>query len=90
MSSENRQYTAFAVTGRGLYKWNVMPFGLLSAPATFQRALDGVIGPEMEPHAFAYLDDIIVIGRSFEEHLDNLREVVRWLRAYHLTAFKAV
>lgn len=75
LSAECRQYTAFAVTGRGLYQWKVMPFGSHSAPATFQRALDDVIGPEMEPHAFAYLDDIIVIGRSFEEHLENLREV---------------
>jgi len=37
-------------------------------PATFQRALDSVIGPDMEPHAFAYLDDIIVIGTTLEKH----------------------
>jgi len=34
-----------------------MPFGLHTAPATFQRLLDQVIGPDMEPRAFAYLDD---------------------------------
>jgi len=57
-----------------------MPFGLHSAPATFQRALDSVIGPDMETHAFAYLDDIIVIGATWEEHARNLREVFRRLR----------
>ncbi|KAM8702586.1 hypothetical protein ACLKA7_001922 [Drosophila subpalustris] len=62
----------------------VMPFGLHSAPATFQRALDGVIGPEMEPHAFAYLDDIIVIGATLEEHAKNLREVLKRLRKANL------
>ncbi|XP_043062846.1 uncharacterized mitochondrial protein AtMg00860-like [Drosophila yakuba] len=36
-----------------------MPFGLHSASATFQRALDQVTGPEMMPHAFVYQDDII-------------------------------
>jgi hypothetical protein len=31
-----------------------------------------------------YLDDIIVIGRTFQEHLDNLRKVFQWLREAHL------
>ncbi|KAH8241715.1 hypothetical protein KR032_007125, partial [Drosophila birchii] len=63
----HRECTAFTVPGRGLFHWRVMPFGLHSAPATFQRVLDTVIGPDMEPHAFAYLDDIIVIGKGFTD-----------------------
>lgn len=47
-----------------------MPFGLHSAPATFQRLLDTIIGPDLEPKAFAYLDDIIVLGKTFDEHLE--------------------
>ncbi|XP_073831437.1 uncharacterized protein [Musca autumnalis] len=84
LEESSRKYTAFTVPGRGLYQWRVMPFGLHSAPATFQRALDTVIGADMEPHAFAYLDDIIVIGRTLEEHLANLREVFRRLREVNL------
>ncbi|XP_052855308.1 uncharacterized protein K02A2.6-like [Drosophila gunungcola] len=80
----SRQYTAFTVPGRGLFQWKVMPFGLTTAPATFQRALDTVIGPEMEPFAFAYLDDIVVIGRNKKEHLEKLREVFRRLQAANL------
>jgi len=49
-----------------------MPFGLHSAPATFQRAPDSEIGHDMEPHAFAYLDDIIVISAILEKHKENL------------------
>nr|XP_041631124.1 uncharacterized protein LOC121502187 [Drosophila kikkawai] len=71
MEQGSRQYTAFTVPGRGLFQWTVMPFGLTTAPATFQRALDTIIGPEMEPFAFAYLDDIIVIGRTKREHLEK-------------------
>jgi transposase InsO family protein len=89
MARSSREYTAFTVPGRGLFHWKVMPFGLHSAPATFQRALDGVIGPDMEPHAFAYLDDIIVVGRSLQEHMDNLREVFRRLRNANLRLNKA-
>ncbi|KAH8286441.1 hypothetical protein KR054_009137 [Drosophila jambulina] len=61
-----------------------MPFGLHSATAIFQRDLDSVIGPDMESHAFAYLDDIIVIGTTLEEHVANLREVFRRLRRANL------
>jgi hypothetical protein len=31
-----------------------------------------------------YLDDVIVIGRTFQEQLDNLRRVFRRLREAHL------
>jgi len=61
-----------------------MPFGLQSAPATFQRALDSVIGSDMEPHAFTYLDDIIVIGTTLEKHLQNIREVFKRLYKVNL------
>ncbi|KAM8717987.1 hypothetical protein ACLKA7_004659 [Drosophila subpalustris] len=84
MAADSRECTAFTVPGRGLYQWRVMPFGLHSACATFQRALDTVIGPEMEPHAFAYLDDIVVIGATKEQHVANLKEVFRRLRAANL------
>jgi hypothetical protein len=33
---------------------------------------------------FVYLDDIIVIGRTFHERLDNLRKVFQGLRGTHL------
>jgi len=72
LKADSRQNTAFTVPGKGLFQWRVMPFGLHSASATFQRVLDRVIGPEMSPHAFAYQDDIVMIGRSLEEHKANL------------------
>lgn len=57
---------------------------LRSTPAAFQRALRSVIGPDMKPHAFVYLDDIIVIGKTLRVHFANLREVFRGLRAANL------
>lgn len=55
-----------------------MPFGLHSAP-TFQRLLDSVIGPELEPNVPVYLDDIVIANRTFGEHLRHLGEVFRRL-----------
>jgi len=52
-----------------------MPFGLHSAPATFQRLLDGILGSELEPNVLVYLDDIIIINQTFEDHLRHLTEV---------------
>ena len=80
LSKASRPITAFTVPGRGLMQFRVMPFGLHSAPATFQRLLDAVLGPELEPQVFVYLDDIIIASRTFEEHIDTLREVFRRLR----------
>lgn len=76
LHQKSKQYTAFTVPGRGLYQFRKMPFGLTNAPATFQRLLDRLIGPEMEPFCFAYLDDIIIATESFEEHLKWLQIVL--------------
>ena len=57
---EDRSKTAFA-TPFGLYHFNVMPFGLVGAPATFQRLIDKVIAGSQE-HCAAYLDDVIIFS----------------------------
>jgi len=42
---------------------------LTGAPATFQRLFDKLIGPEMEPYTFAYLDYIVIVTPTFKELL---------------------
>ena len=84
LTPDSRPVTAFTVPGKGLMQFRVMPFGLHSAPATFQRLLDNIIGPALEPHVFVYLDDIIIISQDFEGHLKLLAEVFRRLREAHL------
>ena len=46
-----------------------MPFGLCNAPATFQRLMDLVLAGLQWSDCLVYLDDVIVVGRTFEEHL---------------------
>jgi len=76
LAENSREITAFSVPGKGLYHFTRMPYGLTGAPATFQRLLDRLIGPEMEPFAFAYLDDIVIVTPTFEEHMVWLRRVL--------------
>ncbi|XP_036343328.1 uncharacterized protein K02A2.6-like [Rhagoletis pomonella] len=56
----------------GLYQYQRMPFGIASAPGLFQRLMENVIAGI--PHSAVYLDDIIVSGRTNEEHMDNAYE----------------
>ena len=67
-------------THQGLYEFTRLPFGVASAPAVFQRAMDTVL--QGIPHCICYLDDILVTGRSDKEHLRNLEEVLSRLRKY--------
>ena len=70
---------AFCTT-EGLFQFKVMPFGLCNAPATFQRLMDLVLAGLQWSHCLVYLDNVIVLGRSFAEHLQNLQAVFKRLR----------
>ena len=81
LAEDSKPLTAFTVYGRGLFKFNVMPFGLHSAPSTFQRLLNRVITPDMAAHAFAYLDDIVVYTATYEKHLEVHHQKNQYLYA---------
>ncbi|GFX49145.1 retrovirus-related Pol polyprotein from transposon 412 [Trichonephila clavipes] len=61
-----------------------MTFGLCNAPATFERLMETVLGGLSYEACLVYLDDIIIVGRSFEEHLKNIRRVLQKLREANL------
>lgn len=69
LKEESSEATAFTVPGMGLFQFTRMPYGLCNAGATFQRLIDDIIGPELEPYALSYLDDIIIVTETFEEHV---------------------
>ena len=79
MHEADRPKTAFGTT-EGLFQFCVIPFGLSNAPATFQRLMDLVLAGLQWSECLVYLDDVIVLGRSFEEHLKNLQSVLQRLR----------
>lgn len=76
LNKNSRPITAFVVPGKGMYQFKRMPFGLCNAPATFRRFMDKLITPELKPKVFCYLDDIIIVSESFEEHLYYLNLVL--------------
>ena len=81
LEEESRQYVTIN-THRGLYRFTRLPFGIASAPALFQKAMDSIL--QGVPNTICYIDDILVTGRSDKEHLKNLEEVLSRLRRYGL------
>ena len=59
----------------GLYEWTVMPFSLCNALSIFARLMEVVLKGLHWKICLIYLDDVIVMGRTFEEKLQLLKEV---------------
>ena len=78
MEPESIPMTSFK-TQLGQYSFQVMPFGLKTAPATFQRLMNKVLEPHKNDFVLAYLDDILVHSKSLSDHLRDLDEVLRRL-----------
>ncbi|MEW8547985.1 MAG: retropepsin-like aspartic protease/reverse transcriptase, partial [Candidatus Thiodiazotropha sp.] len=84
MEPNSKKYTAFTTPTRGLFQFLVMPFGLCNAGATFERAIETVLGSLRWEKCICYLDDVIIFGSDFQTTLDNLRAVFSRLRKANL------
>ena len=79
VEEKDRHKTAFC-TREGLFEFKVMPFGLCNAPAVFQRLMDLVLSGIQWERCLVYIDDIVIMGKTFERHLQNLKLVLERLR----------
>ncbi|KAJ9518377.1 hypothetical protein QJQ45_010295 [Haematococcus lacustris] len=85
ITPEDVPKTAFR-TPDGHYQFKVLSFGLCNAPATFQRVMNDAFAPVLNQCALVYLDDILVMSKSVDEHLKHLRKVFDLLRLNKLYA----
>ena len=74
MSESSAEKTAFS-TAEGLFEFVVMPFGLCNAPATFQRLMEAVLAGLIPETCLPYIDDVLVMAKTFDSHLERLRVV---------------
>ncbi|XP_073138220.1 uncharacterized protein [Henckelia pumila] len=78
------QEKASFITDQGIYCYEVMPFGLKNAGATYQRLVnkmfEKLIGRSME----VYIDDMLVKSVLAVKHIDDLGESFEILRKYRM------
>ena len=82
VKKEDRPKTAFQ-TPKGLYQWVRMPFGLVSAPATFERMMR-----QLELERFSglnFFDDILIASASWEQHLADVEGMIKCIHENGLT-----
>ena len=78
MSPESKKKTAFIT--HGLYKFNVLPFGLCNSASTFQRLMTLILRGLEWSICLVYIDDLISFSRTFHEHLQHLEIVFQRLQ----------
>ncbi|GFW67993.1 retrovirus-related Pol polyprotein from transposon 17.6 [Trichonephila clavipes] len=71
-------------THRGQYQWNVLPFELRNAAATYPRAMSKVV-QTISDFACAYIDDLAIFSDTWEEHLNHLEEVFKRLEHFNFS-----
>lgn len=83
MSEEHKEKTAF-LCPLGFFQFERMPQGITGAPATFQRLMEKAVGDMNLLQVLVYLDDLIVFGKTLEEHEQRLLKVLDRLEEFGL------
>ena len=84
MHHDDKEKTNFT-TPWGTFMYDKMPFGLMNAGATFQRAMDIAFVGEKDKFVVIYLDDITVFSQSDDEHLNHLKQTFLKCRKFGLS-----
>lgn len=81
----SRDCTSFSVSTKGTYRYIRMANGLCNAASTLCEVVDGVIGCDLEPLCFQYMDDFVIATDTFEEHIKIIESVLQRLNTAGFT-----
>ncbi|KAJ9547044.1 hypothetical protein OSB04_019587 [Centaurea solstitialis] len=80
---EDQEKTTFTCPF-GTFAYRRMPFGLCSAPATFQRCMTAIFQDMIENCMEVFMDDFSVFDNSFDDCLSSLDRVLARCEESHL------
>lgn len=81
----NSKEKAAFITHSGVYEWTRMPFGLRNSSITFSRVIGQVLQGLNWKNVLAYVDDILIFSKNFDDHLKHLNQVFDRLRKANFT-----
>jgi hypothetical protein len=84
MNEQDREKTTFT-TPWGTFMYDKMPFSLMNAGATFQRAMDIAFIGERDKFVVIYLDDLTIFSKTDEEHFIHLKQTFKKCHRYGLS-----
>jgi hypothetical protein len=80
---EDEEKTAF-ITPYGIFCYQVMPFGLKNAGATYQRMMQNCLGSQIGRNIQVYMNDVVITTRKEESLITDLKETFDNLDRYKL------
>jgi len=84
LADSDKEKTAFSVP-RGKFEFNVMPFGLCNAGASYQRMIDINLAGLPTNRILAYMDDIVIFSSTFSEHLECIEQLFKRLQSSNIS-----
>ena len=78
MAPEDRDKTGFSCE-EGHFRYKKMPFGLKNAPSTFSRMMKIVLNDYLGPICLAFIDDVVIHSKNYEQHLVDVVKVLKRL-----------
>ena len=83
LSEDSKELTAF-ICSEGLFEFNRLPFGVNTAPGLFQEMINHILGDCQHKFVMAYLDDIIIYSKTFEEHIQHINTILERFEQYDI------
>jgi hypothetical protein len=83
LKKEDEEKTAF-ITPYGVFCYQVMPFGLKNAGATYHRMMQNCLGRQIGQNIQVYIDDVVITTRKEESLISDLAETFDNLNRYKI------
>ena len=83
LDEESKDLTAFS-TSKNHFQFKRLSFGLKNSGIAFQKMMQQMLSPLRSSRIIVYIDDILIMSHSFEEHLEMVKKVLCTLRKYQI------